>query len=96
MAEKNNIVRETRELEALVNVYKDQPDNLVNKLWSWRKKAIQATEERVRGGVLEEVKSNARIHSSPDGYIHLEKLFSKKELWPDLKEFLKSLKQVKQ
>ena len=39
--------KELRELEAIVNLYKEQPDNLVNKIWSWRKKALQAKEEEV-------------------------------------------------
>jgi len=40
--------KELRELEAIVNLYKEQPDNLVNKIWSWRKKALQDKEEEVK------------------------------------------------
>ena len=51
---------ELRELEAIVNLYKEQPDNLVNKIWSWRKKALQAKEEEVveKYGEFRGVKGN--------------------------------------
>ena len=43
--------QQIKELEALVNVYKSQPDNLVNKLWAWRKRAVESSQEEL----LEEI-----------------------------------------
>ncbi len=39
--------QQLEELEATVNVYKDQQDELVNKLWAWHRRIVDKAEERV-------------------------------------------------
>ena len=37
----DKVIKKINALEALVNIYGDQPENLVNKIWAWHKQTLK-------------------------------------------------------
>lgn len=64
------MLKKVQTLEAIVNVYKDQPDELVNKVWDWHKSELQTQREK-----YEEVLENIKVVDPPD---EVEDLSSKR------------------
>lgn len=88
MTNKIDRLNQIRELEALVNVYKDQPDNLVNKLWSWRNRSVKQREEEMVEKCIQEVKE-IEIRTDDGGdYISEDVELMRTETIETLKELL--------